>query len=83
MFSAKVSSRLSTEENLDYLRVIQEAPNENLLIEECTEFTEALWELNKGGYFRYSLIYFFVYCTIVGYVVLGLNNNIYNVCIGA
>jgi len=81
MYSAKVSSNYSTADNLDYLKIIQDAPNENLLIEESTEFTEALWELNKGAFFRYSLIYFFAYFTIAVYVVLGLNTNIYNICI--
>jgi len=83
LYSAKVSPRLAAADNLDYLRVIAKAHNDNLLIEASTVFTEALWELNGRAFLRYSLIYFFAYVTITGYVVLGLNNNLYSVCIGA
>lgn len=81
MYCAKVSSNKSSADNLDYLRIVVEAPNENLLLEESREFTEALWELNKEAYFRYSLFYFFAYFSILGYVVLGLNSKIYNTLI--
>ena len=78
----KVSKRLGSNRTISYLRAINEAPNENLQIEQSVVLTEALWQMNKWNIFLYSLIFLTQYALIVVYICIGLGREALSIAVG-
>lgn len=78
----KISKHLQSTSTQQYLRIIQDAPNENLAIEQSVMVVEAFWQLYARSIFLYSLIFWLNYVVIVGYIIFGLESVIYSYVVG-